>query len=111
MTAGHEWNVKSSSSEKSYRIRGGNLADAIIRSFQAIMADIGAPRDGLPKAVSADYRRDILGGRGGVEVTIDWTQDIGPNPEIVRSIVWVYAPEDDFPANHHDFSVQELAHG
>ena len=93
MAEARTWTVKSNSFRRDFEIAGSDIGDAIERGFAQIARD--ARIRGRVHAVRGEFRRDILGGRGGVEITVEYTP---PRSGDVRAaVVWVSADRADLP--------------
>lgn len=74
-------------------ISGETLADAIRANIGKLCEDHGVGRyTDAVTSVHAEFRPSILGGRGGVEVTIRQTR---PGRVEKQAAAWIYAAPDD----------------
>lgn len=99
--------VKNSASD--YSIEGENLIDAIEKNFEKIArkAYVGNAAGYKLLEVKAEYAKGILGGQGGVCLTIrNAGQRLanGVTGEEKITEVWIFATVDDIP-NPHTFGL------
>ena len=89
-----------------FRISGETLVEAIEAEFPRIAneANIGNAAGYKLVSVKAEYRSGILGGKGGVVLSIEHLgaplahREADPEPNV--SEVWIYASQEDLLAAH-----------
>jgi len=89
-----------------YRISGNGLIEAIEAEFPRIANESNIGNAAGYKLVSAkaEYRAGILGGKGGVVLSIEHLgaplahRAADPEPKV--SEVWIYAAPEDLPTAH-----------
>ena len=99
------WTVRSNSYGPDFPLVGDTAIAAIEAGFGAIAADLrlGGADGYRLLSVDAQYQGSILDGRGGIELTIVWTdapagrKGTGDRNE---AIVWVTGRPDDMPEPH-----------
>ena len=87
-------------------LRGKNIIEAIEGNFGIIANEAGIGNAAGYSLISVDsqYKAGILGGQGGVEVSINATGMplvSGATGPQTRSTVWIHAQPDDLPALYH----------
>lgn len=97
------WTVKNSEFGANYEISGETLQDAIEQNFKRIadQANLGNAAGYHVVDVSMQYKEDILGGKGGVELEIIHTglplANGKKDDEEKVATVWIYADPSDAP--------------
>jgi hypothetical protein len=82
-------------------IKGETLTDTICSNWKTLAIAAGLdtkPGYNLVK-VTAEYNKGILGGKGGIELAIDYRTHYldTVNPAVNHACVWVHATPDDCP--------------
>jgi hypothetical protein len=97
------------------RMSGNNFVDAVEKNFDSHIAKaalgLGNPAGYRLHKVVAEYKLGILGGKGGIEITIDHSGlDLAhepASPNIYRSKVWVYGSSNDLPSDPYEFEIRD----
>lgn len=98
-----EFKVHSSggTGERSFRIEGVDLLDAVKRNFAQILSKCTFYHVPFryPITVTPVYNKAILGGQGGVELKLEWMYSSRINqPESVHThSISIFANENDLP--------------
>lgn len=103
------WVVRSNSFRPDYGINGRTLVDAVEKNFERIARDLRMGDAGGYRllSVAAEFRPDILRGRGGVELTVSYSKLRGDGSPVVAA-VWINAAPDDLPGRH-EFKIRGKA--
>jgi hypothetical protein len=93
------WKVQSNSFGADHSIEGVDLRDAIRKGLSGLVFVSTGTRHFIVGRASAEWRLDVLGGRGGVELVVDW-REVGPDGREFESrpvVLWIEAPRHDMP--------------
>lgn len=98
-----EFRVRSNNHGADYVISGEDLPDAIVNNFDRIHQDakFGNAAGYKLVSVTAAYKPEILGGKGGCELIVEHTgldlahEPADPTPQ--KAVVWIYCEPEDLP--------------